>query len=30
MMELFPRLFPRQAERLARSGVQLRFLRWAS
>ena len=30
MLELFPRLFPRQAERLAQSGVQLRFLRWAS
>lgn len=30
VLELFPRLFPRQAERLEKSGVQLRFLRWAT
>lgn len=30
MLELFPRLFPRQAERLAAAGVALRFLRWAT
>lgn len=30
MLELFPRLFPRQAERLAAAGVSLRFLRWAA
>ncbi len=30
MLELFPRLFPRQAERLASAGVSLRFLRWAT
>lgn len=29
MMELFPRLFPRQAKRLADAGVELRFLRLA-
>ncbi len=29
MLELFPRLFPVQAERLAMAGVTLRFLRWA-
>lgn len=29
MVGLFQKLFPRQAERLAKSGVQLRFLRWA-
>ena len=27
---LFPRLFPRQAPRLAAVGVTLRFLRWAA
>lgn len=29
MVEMFPRLFPRQAKRLAEAGVVLRFLRWA-
>jgi hypothetical protein len=30
MLDLFPRLFPVQAARLAAAGVTLRFLRWAS
>lgn len=30
MLNLFPRLFPAQAGRLAAAGVQLHFLRWAS
>jgi hypothetical protein len=29
MIELFPRLFPKQAARLDAAGVSLRFLRWA-
>lgn len=29
MLDLFPRLFPKQAARLAAAGVALRFLRWA-
>jgi hypothetical protein len=30
MVELFPRLFPAQAARLAAAGVEVRFLRWAA
>jgi hypothetical protein len=30
MLELFPRVFPVQAARLAAAGVTLRFLRWAA